>query len=154
MPSQLPQVGPSISVVIPSFGYNMKKIYFQSFQHQNFPRRSRMANGCFLAYLLGRYPNGSKLWIHSHHCCVLSDLKRNVLFFFLDIMVISIHFFYKQLVYKQLALGWQITKQLSGLNPLSLSNNKNYRLKVTSATKRQLVKMCYLRCRLRIFFIS
>ena len=37
--------------------------------------------------------------------------------------------FYKQPVYKQLALAWQIAKQLSGLNPLSLSNNKNYRLK-------------------------
>ena len=43
--------------------------------------------------------------------------------------------FFKQLVYKQLALAWQIAKQLSGLNPLSLSNNKNYSLKVTSATK-------------------
>ena len=32
------------------------------------------------------------------------------------------------IVYKQLALVWQIAKQLSGLNPLSLSNNKNYRL--------------------------
>ena len=39
------------------------------------------------------------------------------------------YFFYKQLVYKQIALGWQIAKQLSGLNPLSVSNNKNYRLK-------------------------
>ena len=29
----------------------------------------------------------------------------------------------------KLALGWQIAKQLSGLNTLSLSNNKNYRLK-------------------------
>ena len=38
-------------------------------------------------------------------------------------------FFYKQPVFKQLALGWQIAKQLSGLNPFSLSNNKNYRLK-------------------------
>ena len=37
--------------------------------------------------------------------------------------------FYKQPVYKQLALTWQIAKQLSGLNPLSLSNNKNYSLK-------------------------
>ena len=154
MPSQLPQAGASITVVMFSSGYNMKKIYFPSFQHKNFPRQSRMANGCFLAYLLGLYPSGSKLWIHSHHCCVLSDLKRNVLFFFLDIMVISIHFFYKQLVYKQLDLGWQIANQLSGLNSLSPSNNKNYRLKVTSATKRQLVKMCYLRRRLRIFFIS
>ena len=39
------------------------------------------------------------------------------------------YFFYKQPVFKQLALGWQIAKQLSGLNPFSLSNNKNYRLK-------------------------
>ena len=30
-----------------------------------------------------------------------------------------LHFFYKQLV-----LGWQIAKQLSGLKPLSVSNNK------------------------------
>ena len=37
--------------------------------------------------------------------------------------------FYKEPVYKQLALAWQIAKQLSGLNPFSLSNNKNYRLK-------------------------
>ena len=36
-------------------------------------------------------------------------------------------FFYKQPVYKQLAFGWQIAKQLSELNPLSISNNKNYR---------------------------
>ena len=36
--------------------------------------------------------------------------------------------FYKQLIYKQLALGWKIAKKLSGLNPLSLSNNNNYRL--------------------------
>ena len=36
---------------------------------------------------------------------------------------------YKQSVYKQLALGWQIAKQLSELNPFSLSNNKNCRLK-------------------------
>ena len=43
--------------------------------------------------------------------------------------------FYKQPVYKQLALAWQIAKKLSGLNPLSLSNNKNYSLKVTSTTK-------------------
>ena len=40
----------------------------------------------------------------------------------------TLSFFYKQPVYKQLALGWQIAKQLSGLNPLSLSNNKNCRL--------------------------
>ena len=38
-------------------------------------------------------------------------------------------FLYKQPVYKQLALGLQIANQLSGLNPLSLSSNKNYRLK-------------------------
>ena len=38
-------------------------------------------------------------------------------------------FFYKQPVYKQLALTWQIPKQLSAISPLLLSNNKNYRLK-------------------------
>ena len=30
-------------------------------------------------------------------------------------------------VYKQLVLGFQIATQFSGLNPLALSNNKNYR---------------------------
>ena len=39
------------------------------------------------------------------------------------------HFFNKISVYKQLAFGWQIAKELSGLNRFSLSNNKNYRLK-------------------------
>ena len=38
-------------------------------------------------------------------------------------------FFYEQPVYKQLALAWKIAKQLSGLNSVSLSNSKNYRLK-------------------------
>ena len=38
-------------------------------------------------------------------------------------------FFYKQPVHKQPALEWQTAKQISGLNLLSLSNNKNYRLK-------------------------
>ena len=36
-------------------------------------------------------------------------------------------FFYKEPVYKELALGWHIGKQLSGLNPLSLRNNKSCR---------------------------
>ena len=35
----------------------------------------------------------------------------------------KIHIFYKQPVYKQQAPGWQIDKQLSGLNNLSVSNN-------------------------------
>ena len=39
----------------------------------------------------------------------------------------TLSFFYKQPVYKQLALGWQIAKQLLGLNPLLLSNIKNCR---------------------------
>ena len=39
------------------------------------------------------------------------------------------YFIYKQPVYKQLALGWKIVKQLSGLNPFSLSNSNNYRSK-------------------------
>ena len=43
--------------------------------------------------------------------------------------------FYKQPVYKQLPFAWKIAKQLTGLNPLSQSNNKNYSLKATSDTK-------------------
>ena len=39
------------------------------------------------------------------------------------------YFFNKQPGYRQLALKWQIAKQLSGLNSLSVSNNKNCRLK-------------------------
>ena len=39
------------------------------------------------------------------------------------------YFFHKHPVYKQLALGWQIAEQLSGLKLFSVSNNKNYRLK-------------------------
>ena len=42
------------------------------------------------------------------------------------------HFFYKQPVYNQPALRWRIAKQLS------LSNNKNYRLKKYGATINQL----------------
>ena len=45
------------------------------------------------------------------------------------ILILIIYFFYKQPVYKQLALGWETATQFSGLNPLSLSNNKNNRLK-------------------------
>ena len=50
-------------------------------------------------------------------------------------------FLKKQPVYKQLALGWQIASQLSGLNPLSLSNNKNCWLKKSEfflCTKRKI----------------
>ena len=35
----------------------------------------------------------------------------------------------KTTVYEQLALRWRIAKQLSEFKPLSLSNNKNYRLR-------------------------
>ena len=37
-------------------------------------------------------------------------------------------FLHKKPVYKELALGWQIAKQLSVLNPFLLCKNKNYRL--------------------------
>ena len=43
-----------------------------------------------------------------------------------DIVVNYTYFFYKQPVYKQLVVEWQIAKQLSGLNLLSPSANKNY----------------------------
>ena len=37
---------------------------------------------------------------------------------------------YTNFFHKRLALGWQIAKQVSGLN-LTLSNNKSYKLKKT-----------------------
>ena len=37
----------------------------------------------------------------------------------------EIHLSFKQAAYKQLAHKKQIAKQLSGLNPFSLSNSKN-----------------------------
>ena len=54
------------------------------------------------------------------------DYARNF-----NTMMIRIFFkcIYKQPVHKQLAQGLQITKQLSGPNPLSQSNNKSYKLK-------------------------
>ena len=57
--------------------------------------------------------------------------------------------FYKQPVYKQLALAWQIAKQLSGLNPLSLSNNKNYSLKITIQNNN--FSKCIIEAQVRIF---
>ena len=38
-------------------------------------------------------------------------------------------FLHKKPVYKRLDLGWKIPKQLSGLNAIPLSNNKNDRFK-------------------------
>ena len=40
----------------------------------------------------------------------------------------NILFFNEQQVCNQLTLGWQTAKKISGLNPLSVSNNKNYAL--------------------------
>ena len=42
---------------------------------------------------------------------------------------VSLFFVYKPAVYKQLAQGCQIGKQLSGLKTILLSNYKKYRLK-------------------------
>ena len=41
----------------------------------------------------------------------------------------TLTFFYKQPVYKELALDQQIAKQVSGLNHFSLSNNKKKQIK-------------------------
>ena len=62
-------------------------------------------------------------------------MTRAVLFMFFSIYYLksifqlpyTLSLFSKQPVYKQLALGHQISGQLSGLSPLSLSNNKNCR---------------------------
>ena len=48
----------------------------------------------------------------SHICCVTHEN--------------TLTFLYKQPDYDQLALSWQIAKQLSGLNPLSRRNNKSF----------------------------
>ena len=45
------------------------------------------------------------------------------------------YFFNKQPVYKQLVLKWQIAKHLSGMNPLSLSNNRNYGFRICNKYK-------------------
>ena len=62
------------------------------------------------------------------------QVKQCFTLFFTSMKSISIHLFYKQLVYKQLALEWQITKQLEGFYPLLLSINKNNRFKVELLT--------------------
>ena len=52
---------------------------------------------------------------------------------FIEILMVCLNslIFYKHPLYKKLALGWQIAKKFSGLNPFSLSNNRNYRLKMS-----------------------
>ena len=60
----------------------------------------------------------------SGNTAVLGYLQQ----FFLVVLWATLSFFYRKLVYKQLALGWQIAKELSGLNILSLSNNENHRV--------------------------
>ena len=55
-------------------------------------------------------------------CLTQTQLGKHIIIF-----RYTLSFFYKQSVYKQLGLGWQIAKQLSGLIPISLNNNKNYR---------------------------
>ena len=78
--------------------------------------------------------NIDKVW-WSFRCCSTSSsspLKfkmKNINKFIMGSINTYFFSFYKQPIYKQLTLGWQIAKQLSGLNPLLLSNNKNYKLK-------------------------
>ena len=57
---------------------------------------------------------------------IRNDWIAHVFYSFICIVPPKIHL---QLIYTQLALGWQIAKQLSGLKPPSLSSNKNYSLK-------------------------
>ena len=55
--------------------------------------------------------------------------EKNAVIEILMVCLDYTYFFYKQQVYKELALGWQIPEQFSKLNLFSLINNKNYRLK-------------------------
>ena len=73
-------------------------------------------NSNFISYFIQTYSK------KSNRQCSFDMLTVNML-------VNYILFFYEQPVYKQLALEWQIAMQLSGLNSLSLSNDKSYRLK-------------------------
>ena len=50
-------------------------------------------------------------------------MKNYILYYYKLIKINILTLFYKQSVYKQLALGWQIAMQFLELNPLSLSNN-------------------------------
>ena len=54
--------------------------------------------------------------------------SKRLMYVQLTSCIYGVSFFYKQPVYKQRALGWQSDQQLSGLNLLSLSSNKIYRL--------------------------
>ena len=54
-------------------------------------------------------------------------LVNNLCNFVLLVLAQAMLPYTQQLFYEQLALEWQIAKQVSGLNPLSLSNNKNYK---------------------------
>ena len=71
----------------------------------------------FLEYLLIR--SILKMVKNKHAWNYLIFIENNIISYRLS-------FFYKQPIYKQLALEYQIAKQLSGLNPLSLRTNKNY----------------------------
>ena len=111
----------------------------------------------FLSNILRKHLNEQSFILTYLHLKNIFTLKRSCTFANLLMEkpgIDMLHLvFYKQLVYKELALAWHIAKQLSGLNLLSLSNNQNYSLKVTSTTK-QLRKTYHLRHRFRIFFIS
>ena len=65
----------------------------------------------------GKYNNGT----HSRIDIVGNSWNKILKLF----VILYLLVFYKQPAYKQLALGWQIAKQLSGLSLLSLSNNKH-----------------------------
>ena len=57
------------------------------------------------------------------------NVKKKLKVDFVWLLGSVITFFHNQPVYKHRALEWQMSKQLLGLKPLSLSNNKNYRLR-------------------------
>ena len=61
-----------------------------------------------------------KNFISFWFCDVNSAIHIRLSFLF---QLYRLHFFYKQLVYKQLALSLKIAKQLWGLNHLAISNN-------------------------------
>ena len=94
--------------------------------------------------------NIARRWFQAIRLSFFQDIVSFHQFYYLLLQsrTIALHYFHKQPVYKKLALGWQIAMQLSGLNPLSPSKNKNYRLKKHKINVKQLLNRKYTKIQL------
>ena len=108
----------------------------------------RQQKRIFKQHTTQTYLNEQSFILTYFHLKNIFSLKKSSTFACLLMEKAGIDFvhlvFYKQPVDKQLALTWQIAKQLSGLKRLSLSNNKNNSLKITSAIKQYNFSECII----------